>query len=162
MAIARVPRGLAERLGEDGTQGLITLLASTRTEWTDDVLAIAVDRFERRVGIEVSSLRVDLTREIATLRQDMTKGMSALRQDMTQDMSALRQDMTQDMSALRQDMTKEMSLLRQDMTTGMSGLRQDFTRDLSNVRVELLKWSFLFWVGQVAAIAGLLAFMLQP
>jgi len=25
----------------------------------------------------------------------------------------------------------------------------------------LLKWSFLFWVGQVAAVAGLLAFMLR-
>ena len=28
------------------------------------------------------------------------------------------------------------------------------------MRVELLKWSFLFWVGQVAAMAGLLAYML--
>jgi hypothetical protein len=35
-------------------------------------------------------------------------------------------------------------------------------RDLSGVRSELLKWSFVFWVGQVAAMAGLLAFMLRP
>ena len=140
MAVARVPQALAERLGEDATEGLLTLLASTKAEWTADVLSTAVDRFERRLGSEAASLRVDLTREIATLRQDMT----------------------QDRSALRQDMTKEMSILRQDMTTDMSALRQDFTRDLANVRVELLKWSFLFWVGQVAAIAGLLAFMLPP
>ena len=140
MAVARVPQALAERLGDDGTEGLLTLLASTKTEWTEGVLATAVDRFERRLGSEAASLRVDLTREIATLRQDMTR----------------------DTSALRQDMTKEMSMLRKDMTTDLSALRQDFTRDLSNVRVELLKWSFLFWVGQVAAIAGLLAFMLRP
>jgi hypothetical protein len=30
-----------------------------------------------------------------------------------------------------------------------------------SVRANLLKWSFIFWVGQVAAIAGLLAFMLR-
>jgi hypothetical protein len=40
-------------------------------------------------------------------------------------------------------------------------MRQDFTRDLSCVRVALLKWSFLFWVGQVAAMAGVLAFMIR-
>ena len=28
-------------------------------------------------------------------------------------------------------------------------------------RAELLKWSFLFWIGQVAAMAALLAFMLR-
>jgi len=140
MAVARVPQALAERLGIDGTEGLLTLLASTKAEWTEGVLSTAVDRFERRLGSEAASLRVDLTREIATLRQDMTR----------------------DTSALRQDMTKEMSMLRQDMTIDLSALRQDFSRDLSNVRVELLKWSFLFWVGQVAAMAGLLAFMLRP
>jgi hypothetical protein len=50
------------------------------------------------------------------------------------------------------------SSLRVDMAREISMLRTDFTRDLSEVRVEL-KWSFLFWVGQVAAVAGLLAFM---
>jgi hypothetical protein len=117
MAVTRVPQALAERLGKDGTEGLLTLLASTKTEWTDDVVTSAIERFERRLTTEISSLRVDYTREMATLRQDVNVYLSAL--------------------------------------------RHDFTRDLSNVRVELLKWSFLFWVGQVAAIAGLLAFMLR-
>ena len=47
------------------------------------------------------------------------------------------------------------------MAREISALRQDIRKDLSSVRVELLKWSFLFRVGQVAAIAGLLAFMLR-
>jgi hypothetical protein len=33
--------------------------------------------------------------------------------------------------------------------------------ELAGFRAELLKWSFLFWIGQVAAVAGLLAFMLR-
>ena len=32
---------------------------------------------------------------------------------------------------------------------------------MADLRAELLKWSFLFWIGQVAAMAALLAFMLR-
>jgi hypothetical protein len=31
----------------------------------------------------------------------------------------------------------------------------------AGLEVRLLRWSFLFWVGQVAAMAALLAFMLR-
>jgi len=34
-------------------------------------------------------------------------------------------------------------------------------QELATTRVEMLKWSFLSWAGQVAAMAGLLAFMLR-
>jgi hypothetical protein len=47
------------------------------------------------------------------------------------------------------------------MTREVAALRQGVTRDLSTVRVDLLTWSFLLWIGQVAARAGLLAFMLR-
>ena len=40
-------------------------------------------------------------------------------------------------------------------------LIERFERRLAETRVELLKWSFLFWIGQVAAIAGMLAFVLR-
>ena len=41
----------------------------------------------------------------------------------------------------------------------LSSLRQQITQELVTTRVDMLKWSFVFWIGQVAAIAGLLAFM---
>jgi hypothetical protein len=40
-------------------------------------------------------------------------------------------------------------------------LRIDVVEQLAITRHELLKWSFLFWIGQVAAVAGLLALMLR-
>ncbi len=48
-----------------------------------------------------------------------------------------------------------MSQVRIDMERGFAGLRQE----LATTRVELIRWSFLFWVGQVAAILGVLAIM---
>ncbi len=40
-------------------------------------------------------------------------------------------------------------------------LVERFERRLAETRAELLKWSFLFWVGQVAAVAAMLAFALR-
>jgi hypothetical protein len=33
--------------------------------------------------------------------------------------------------------------------------------EIANLRAETLKWSFAFWVGQVVAMIGVLAFMLR-
>jgi hypothetical protein len=43
----------------------------------------------------------------------------------------------------------------------LSRLRHEITQELVTTRVDMLKWSFVFWIGQVAAMAGLLAFMLR-
>ena len=49
----------------------------------------------------------------------------------------------------------EMSQVRLDIERGFGALRQE----LANTRAELIRWSFLFWIGQVAAILGMLAVM---
>jgi hypothetical protein len=40
-------------------------------------------------------------------------------------------------------------------------LIERFERRLADTRFDILKWSFLFWVGQVAAFGGMLAFALR-
>ena len=41
----------------------------------------------------------------------------------------------------------------------LSKLRTELVQEIVTTRVDMLKWSFVFWIGQVAAMAGLLAFM---
>ena len=43
----------------------------------------------------------------------------------------------------------------------LSALRLEMQKGFSELRVEVLRWSFLFWIGQLAAVAGLLSFMLS-
>jgi hypothetical protein len=43
--------------------------------------------------------------------------------------------------------------VRTEVHDGVNSLRQE----IATTRVEKLKWSFLFWIGQVAAMAGLVA-----
>jgi hypothetical protein len=52
-------------------------------------------------------------------------------------------------------LTEEVSLLRVAITDGFSGIR----REMSTDRVEMLKWAFAFWIGQVAAIGAIVALL---
>jgi hypothetical protein len=56
--------------------------------------------------------------------------------------------------------------LRQEMAVGDAALRVTLLEGLANIRTEMaglradvLRWSFLFWVGQVGAIAAMLAWL---
>jgi len=91
MQATAVSPALRERLGDEGTLGLLDLFVQAGREWKDEVLASASDRFARTLVEETGKLRVLIAEQ----------------------------------------------------------------------RAELLKWSFIFWIGQVAAMAALLAFMLR-
>ena len=40
----------------------------------------------------------------------------------------------------------------------IGALRVDVTRELAAMRVEKLRWSFLFWISQLGAMAALLSY----
>jgi hypothetical protein len=60
-------------------------------------------------------------------------------------------------SGLREDMVRMDSGARIALAEGLSKIRTD----ISEARVNLLYWSFLFWLGQFAATAALMGFMLR-
>jgi hypothetical protein len=69
---------------------LATLLDANQEEWTDEVMTIAVDRFERRLTSEISTVRGDMSRELSALRVDVSRELATLRVDVAHDISALR------------------------------------------------------------------------
>lgn len=118
------------------------MLDSARAEWSDDVLTLAAERFERGLTAEISKFRVDVAGELARVRVGFAEESSKIRVDVAGQLAQLRTDQSAELAGVRRE---------------VAGLRQD----LGTVRVDLFKWSFLFWIGQVAAVAGLLAFMLR-
>ena len=179
MEYEAVPSALRERLGPEGIAALLDLFDMARHESRDDVMTSCSERFERRLVEEVSTLRVDIVEGDAALRQEMTQLGSSLRQEMGELRATLRQEMAELRASLRQEMGELRASLRQEMTQLGSGLRQEMTElraslrqemmelggslrgEMSAGRVELLKWCFAFWVGQVIAVTGLLTVMLR-
>ena len=135
MDVTDVPTALQDRLGPEATAGLIELLLDAREEWTTEMIERVGDRFERRLMEETTKLRIEMTQGFAALRQEMTEGSAALRQEMTEGFAAIRQEMTEGFAAIRQEMADQ--------------------------RFALLKWAFLFWIGQFFAVASLMAVLIR-
>jgi len=94
------------------------------------------DNIELRIAQESGAIRQEVAgvrTEVATLRADM---------------ATLRAEM-----ATRQ----EMESLRQDMNSGFARLE----RQMAESRVDMIKWSFLFWTGQCFVIIGFLLVFLR-
>ena len=107
-----------------------------------EILAMADERFERRLTEESAAIR----QEIAAIRSEMAT-------------RAETQAIREDVNAIRQTMAtyQEVSDLRQEMNSGFIRLE----RELANTRVDMIKWSFMFWTGQCLAILGFLFVFLR-
>ena len=131
MDIRSVPTVLHERLGHDATAALVQLSAQSRKECATEVINVVGDRFERRIVEETSKLRVEMAQGFAAVRGEI--------------------------GTLRQEMTTLAGTLRQEMAAGTSALRQD----IANQKFDILKWAFLFWVGQFFAVASLMVVLIR-
>ena len=58
---------------------------------------------------------------------------------------------------MRVEMARSEARVREGIAQQGAALRQEMAVN----RFELLKWSFLFWVGQVFAVVGLVGVMLR-
>lgn len=155
--IDAVPAALRMRLGHDATLGLLEVLDLSHREAREAVIHACTERFERRLVGEVAAVRVQMAQFESSIRQDMAQ----LRADLQQDMAQLRADLRQEMAHLgahlRQEMAQLDASLRREMSDMGIGLRQE----IATGRVELFKWCFLFWIGQVIAIGGMMGVMLR-
>jgi hypothetical protein len=79
------------RLGQDAARELGEILDSDQQTWSERMLTLTTERFERRLIDEVAKLRVDLAKD----------------------------------------------------------------------RFEVLKWMFLFWIGQLATMSAVMSFLLR-
>jgi hypothetical protein len=101
-AVITVPRPLRERLGDDGSDSLVTLLNQFSLSLQEDVITLVGEKFERRLSEEISKLRIEMKEEISKLRVEMAQ-----------------------------------------------------------MRADLIRWMFVFWVGQLIAMLGLLVAILS-
>ena len=122
-----------------------------------DDMTLTVDRFERRLSEDTSRLRTEMTQQGAQLRVEM----SALRVELKTDVQDLKTEMQRGFAVIQQEfaqLRQEMSSHRYETSQEMaSRMRQAVATD----RFELLKWAFMFWVGQFFAVGALMATMLR-
>ena len=133
MPLDLFPTVVRQRLGDAGVAALGDVLDTDK----DDVVTLVTHQFEQR-----------LTRESGAIRGEMMEMQGALRGAIGE----LRGELRGEMTALRSELRTEMKDLRTE-------LRSDFKIELATARADLLKWSFVFWVGQLAGVVGIIGIM---
>ena len=76
---------------------------------------------------------------------------------LSEEMAGVRVQMAQVEASLRTEMAQMGASIRQDMAQMGAGIRNDMAAG----RVELFKWCFIFWIGQVLAMTGITGVMLR-
>jgi hypothetical protein len=69
----------------------------------------------------------------------------------------LSESIAQSEAALRKEMGQLEIRLRQEL----SQMEVRLVREIALSRADLLKWSFVFWIGQVVAVSAVMAAMLR-
>jgi hypothetical protein len=157
MEVEDVSPALRQRLGPDATIGLLALLEASRKDWAQDVINQAVERFEREFTRQIGGLREEMREGFASLRAELRDGDAALRAEMRDGDAALRAEIRDGDATLRAEMREGDAALRLEMREGDAAIRLE----MRDQRVELLKWSFAFWVAQFVSVGGLMAILLR-
>lgn len=84
----------------------------------------------------------------------------ALRQRLGEDGTEALTDMVFTAAQERREdvLTALESRFEQRLTHEIATLRVEVTKELAAMRVESLRWSFIFWISQLGAMAGLLTY----
>ena len=118
-------------------------------------MAILAVRLRERLGVDASD---DLVRELENVKADMmTATQARFEAQLGTEMTTLRAEMATMRAELRREIANGDADLRVAMAEGFSKIRAE----MSDLRVDLLRWSFLFWVGQVVATATIMGLMLR-
>ena len=134
-----VSDALRERLGVEAAHDLEEFTEQLSSRWSENVLQTASERFDNR--LQTVSQRFD--NQLQTVSQRFDNQLQTVSDRFDNRLQAVTD--------------------RFDNRLGleMAALRLEMQKGFGDLRVEVLRWSFLFWIGQVAAVAGLLTFMLS-
>lgn len=122
--MASAVRALREKLGDEAMGGLQNFVDDAARRWKDEVLALAGERFDRKLGEALGGLRLDMAKEFAAVRVEMAKEFAVLRGEMAKEFAAVRGEMAE-------------------------------------TRFTMVKWAFVFWVGQLVAMTGVMTLLLR-
>ena len=150
MVSHRAPSALKERLGDDATLGLVDFVDAECSAWSGRVLTTAAQR------LDAAAERYDGKFAAAVERCEAIAAAAAERYDSKLAAIEHRFDAKLDVK-----LSVAAERYERRLAEEISGLRVALVRELHEGRVEIIKWSFLFWLGQVAALFALFSFMLR-
>ncbi|HEV8150820.1 MAG TPA: hypothetical protein VGP61_11595 [Gemmatimonadales bacterium] len=133
----RLLQRLHESLGEEATNDLFA--------WWEE--AATVNRATVREVADLYYARFD-----ARLEKGLAEVRAELRTELSKESGQLRSEMATALGQVRSDMAMEFAKVRNEMTEGFGKLRSE----TAGQHADLIKWMFIFWIGTLVPLAGLI------
>ena len=130
MPTLTVEKPLRDKLGEEASESLLRLVNQSVDQRKHEMLEFIEEKFERRLTEEIGKVNARITDETGNLRLAIA----------------------QTEQRLDNRITAEISKVNERMTTEMGKLDNKIER----TRADIIKWMFIFWIGQIGVIMGLL------
>jgi gas vesicle protein len=127
MPIITVEKPLKDKLGDEGVDSLIRLLNQSQQNQKQDLMVYLEEKYEHRLGEEVGAISVTIAETEKRLDNRITE----------------------EIGKVNERITKEIA----DVKVEISNVRSDASKNHAN----LIKWMFIFWMGQVIALVGILS-----
>ena len=106
------------------------MLNEQEREVRNSVIDAAAFRFEKKLGDEISGVRV----ELANTEKRFEKKLG------------------EEIGKVDKRLSEEIHYLREDMVKGDETLRTE----IQAAKTDTIRWMFIFWIGQVGALIGIL------
>jgi hypothetical protein len=127
MDVLTVPPPVREKLGEAGSDGLVTMFT--------DAHRLSTASFERRVVEASTSFDRRITEASVSFDRKITEASVSFDRKVADASASFERRLGQETSKLRLEMAA--------------------------LKFDLLKWNFLFWVGQLAAMTAIMSLLLR-
>lgn len=154
----QLSRKLQEALGDEAATDLITWLQRMEAQRAElrELNEMNFARFDARLNEARHESKADL----ADFRLVTQADIAGLREATQADIAELRQEMRAAFATQREATRADITGLREEMRAGFAGQREEIAGMEGRLEArferrfgDLLKWSFVFWVGAVGAVA---------
>lgn len=133
MPLFLLPESLRSRLGEEAARDLVELVNAAGRAQREDTVMLVGERFERRV-VEVQS---GLEQRITQVKSDLEQRIAEVKSELEQRIVEVKSELEQRINAVKSELEQR----------------------IAHLRADLIKWMFVFWMGQVAVMAGLVGLL---
>jgi hypothetical protein len=123
--------------------------------WDDNDIrqakALAQKADAAKLDSEVHLVETSLKHDISSLGIEIRAEMRAMAEQLWSEMKA-------QTAILRSEFKTEIAALRSEFKTDIAALRSELKTDIAESKTAMIRWMFIFWVGQIAVLLSAMKF----
>ena len=141
--IIAIPEALREKLGPEGARALADLLNEASVQTRGDVIEIAASRFERRLAEQTARFETRLADQTATLEGRLAEQTAKFERRVAELAGKFESRLAEETGKLRAEIG-------------------DLRAHMGALEVRITRWMFVFWVGQIGVLLGIIFAFFRP